>query len=535
MDDLKKRLLSSSARHLWDKIGIFPHHGIDLSLGALRTKNSCGIGEFLDLLPMIDWCHELKLDVLMLLPLNESTLGPSPYHSISSRALHPIHLSLEHLPYLESYPEIKHKLPTLHYLNDTPRIHYEEVFRKKMALLGEYFKMVKKSFLENPDFHHFKENYSWLEPYALFKVLKGKMKQVHWSNWPREIRAPSLPEYEHLVRENHEEITFHIALQHLCFEQLKCVKNYAAAKKVFLKGDIPILLNPDSVDTWTNPHLFDLSLSAGAPPDLYEKEGQYWGCPIYNWEAMRKYTENFKWWKDRLDFAENFYDIFRIDHIVGFFRIWGIPLNQPPNEGRFIPENPALWIPQGKEILKFIHECSNMLPIGEDLGVVPLEVKKCLATLGIAGTKILRWERRWEQGHEFIPYEEYPPLSMTSISTHDMEPLKLWWETMPEDAEAFARFKGWTYSPTLSFEQHKEILRDSHHTPSLFHINLLQDYLSLFPELVWPNPKDERINIPGTQTPFNWTYRFRPSVEVITSHEGLKAAMREILDQSKKE
>lgn len=529
MENLKKQLLSSPARYLWEKIGIYPHHGINLPLGALRSQKSCGIGEFFDLLPMIDWCHELKLDVLMLLPLNESSSDPSPYNSISSKALHPIYLSLANLPYLDSYPEIKRRLEDLRPLNDATRTRYHEVLQKKIAWLWDYFSAVKISFVQNPDFQIFKENHPWLEPYALFKVFKKKMGHHHWSTWPSEMRIPSKTEYDRFLKENEEEILFYSALQHLCFEQLRCVKSYAETKKVFLKGDIPILLNPDSADVWAEPHLFDLTLAAGAPPDMYNSEGQYWACPLFNWEILRKYSENFRWWKDRLNFAEHFYDIFRIDHIVGFFRIWAISLHHSPKEGRYIPEDPSLWVAQGQEILQFLHHNSNMLPIGEDLGTVPFEVKRCLEELGIPGTKIIRWERRWDQHGEFIPYAEYPPLSMTSLSTHDTEPLHLWWQAHPSEAEAFARFKGWAYSPHLSFEQHKEILHDSHHTPSLFHINLLQDYLSLFPELVWPDAKEERINIPGTQDPFNWTYRFRVSVEELAAHEGLRKAMTDLL------
>ncbi|MCB1067590.1 MAG: 4-alpha-glucanotransferase, partial [Simkania sp.] len=367
------------------------------------------------------------------------------------------------------------------------------------------------------------------KPYALFKVLKHKMEQAPWTTWPKELLSPSKGEYDQLIEDNQDDIIFHIALQFLCYEQMKCVKNYSLAKQVFLKGDIPILINPDSVDVWAEPHLFDLTKAAGAPPDAYSSEGQYWGCPLFNWNAMRKYAENYEWWKKRLDFAGHFYDLFRIDHIVGFFRIWGIPHNHSPKAGSYIPADPSEWIPQGQEILQFLHHNSNMLPIGEDLGTVPREIKHCLAKLGIPGTKIIRWERKEDKKRSFIPYDEYPRLSMTSVSTHDTEPLALWWQVQKDEAKAFAEFKGWSYSPTLSFDQHREILRDSHQTPSLFHINLLQDYLSLFPELVWENLKDEQINIPGTTSPFNWTYRFRPSVEEIVSHEGLKKTMRELI------
>jgi 4-alpha-glucanotransferase len=118
---------------------------------------------------------------------------------------------------------------------------------------------------------------------------------------------------------------------------------------------------------------------------------------------------------------------------------------------------------------------------------------------------------------------------MTTVSTHDSETLQLWWQEFPEDAKAFAAFKNWTYSPDLTQAQRLEMLSDAHHTPSLFHINLLQEYLALFPELVWPNPADERINIPGKILPTNWTYRFRLSVEEIISHVKLKQAIKQII------
>ena len=110
---------------------------------------------------------------------------------------------------------------------------------------------------------------------------------------------------------------------------------------------------------------------------------------------MKKKTQ-YKWWKQRLSYASNFYDLFRLDHVVGFFRIWAIPLGKPPTEGGFIPENESLWLSQGKELLEMVLSASAMLPIAEDLGVVPPFVKQCLAEMGICGTKVMRWERKWE-------------------------------------------------------------------------------------------------------------------------------------------
>jgi 4-alpha-glucanotransferase len=164
------------------------------------------------------------------------------------------------------------------------------------------------------------------------------------------------------------------------------------------------------------------------------------------------------------------------------------------------------------------------------LGSVPSSVRTTLAELGICGTKVIRWERRYEQDGSFIPFSDYPKLSLTTVSTHDSDTLQLWWQNSPDEAKAFCAFLGWNYSPDLSFDQRLKLLNDAHHTPSIFHINLLQEYLALFPELVSANPQDERINVPGKVLPANWTYRFRPSIEEIAAHLPLKKAIASVLE-----
>ncbi len=292
-------------------------------------------------------------------------------------------------------------------------------------------------------------------------------------------------------------------------------------------GDIPILVSTESADVWSHPELFDIHWQAGAPPDQYNPEGQCWGFPLYRWDVLRK--THFDWWKQRLTYASHFYDIYRIDHVIGLFRIWAIPNDKSSKEGSFLPSDPDTWEPQGREILEtFINSC-EMLPIAEDLGDVPECVPPVLKEMGICGTKVMRWERNWEEEGRFIPIQYYPPISLTTVSTHDSEPLQLWWKTSPEEAQEFAASKHWEYAPEITHFQHKEILWDSHHTSSLFHINLLQEYLALFPELVAPNPEDERINIPGKLLATNWTYRFRPSVEEIVAHKELAQAIEKVV------
>ena len=219
----------------------------------------------------------------------------------------------------------------------------------------------------------------------------------------------------------------------------------------------------------------------------------------------------------------------RIDHVVGFFRIWGIPEEKKASEGSFFPPDPSLWPAQGREILSMMIDSSPLLPMAEDLGTIPKEVYPVLRDLGICSTKVIRWQRRWDSDKSYIPYSEYDPLSLTTLATPDSDTLSGWWKKFPDEAIPFAHFKQWPYRSDLTKEQRFAILRDAHHTPSYFHINLLQEYLSFFPDLVSTNPDDERINVPGTLLPTNWTYRFRPSVEELLANQPLAETIREIL------
>jgi 4-alpha-glucanotransferase len=308
-------------------------------------------------------------------------------------------------------------------------------------------------------------------------------------------------------------------LQQLACQQMRAVKRYADLRGVLLIGDIPILVNPQSVDVSKNPSLFDLRYSAGAAPDLYSQSGQEWGFPIYCWEEMRK--ENFAWWRERLAFAEQFFHLYRIDHVVGFFRIWAIPQGAHAVDGRYLPADPQLWEAQGREILEMMIDATHMLPLAEDLGTIPEVVPRVLRELGICGTKVMRWQK--------ISPQNYEPISMTTVSTADSEPLNLWWRNAPEEAREFAGQKGWNYEATLLPWQHREILREAHHSASLFHINLLQEYLALFPELVSPDLKKERINVPGTVGPENWSYRCIPTLEEIIKHRGLAEEIQRVI------
>ncbi|MBI3236721.1 MAG: 4-alpha-glucanotransferase [Chlamydiales bacterium] len=526
MEPVHKHLLESITGPLWEKIGIRNRHGINLSLSALYSKESSGIGEFYDLIPLIDWCKKLHIDIIQLLPLNSSEEDPSPYNAISSCAINFVHLSLQKLPYLD-VEKSREKLKTLSELNKSQRVLYQEVLNQKLIFLHEYFEDVKERLIQTQEFKDYISSNPWVEPYALFRSLKDHLNHTPWDTWPNEVKSPSKEQYDKLMQIYQPQILFYMALQYLCYLQLREIHNFAKEAQILLMGDVPILLSPDSADVWQYPEYFDIHLAAGSPPDAYNLQGQYWGFPLFRWDVIRK--NQFLWWKQRLNYASLFFDLFRVDHIVGFFRIWAIPLGKKPEEGCFLPPDETEWDIQGRELIKMITQSSTMLPIAEDLGTVPVSVRPILEEFGICGTKVMRWMRKWDQKEEFIPVGEYPPISLTTVSTHDSPTLQQWWEKSPEEAKAFAQFKNWEYTPILSNAYREEILKESHRSASLFHINLLQEYLALFPELVYANPDEERINVPGQILPTNWTYRFRCSIEELTSHEALAKAMTNIL------
>lgn len=523
--DLQQHLLNSPAGSEWAKIGIQHHHGINLPLFSLHSNSSFGIGEYTDLIPLIDWCNEIGFDVIQLLPLNDTGIDTSPYSALSAFALNPIHLGFEQLPFLMGSPNLMALLQKLRSsLTISQRVDYRQVYLAKRLFLQAYYKEMAPRIMVSESYQHFLSENSWLTPYALFKTLKEAQEWKSWDQWTCADITPQM--YQELCKEYESGIFFHSLVQYLCFDQMEAVKRYADQKKVLLKGDIPILINRESADVWYNRNLFQMQFSAGAPPDMYAQEGQNWGFPTYNWSGHTQ--DDYAWWRQRLKVASQIYNLYRIDHIVGFFRIWSIPLGHSGKEGWYIPEDFNTGMAQGTAVLEMMLQATPMLPIGEDLGNVPNEVRATMRNLGICGTKVMRWERMWNEDRRFIPYCDYLPESMTTVSTHDSETLQLWWHNNPQEARDFSGFKGWEYTPELSLEKHQEILYDSHHTSSLFHINPLQEYLALIPGMTWSDPEDERINVPGIVSEKNWSYRFRNSVEEITASVPLKELMQGI-------
>jgi 4-alpha-glucanotransferase len=437
-------------------------HGIALPLSSIWTERSSGIGEYLDLIPLIDWCADVGFNLIQLLPLNDTGGLASPYSGRSALALHPIHLRPEK------------QIPFRH----TDRVKYRKVLRKKRKL--------KVAPAEG--YEAWAEQNSWLQNYSKFVG---------------EEMGPT---------------------QYRCHLQMKQVREHADKRGVRLMGDIPILLSPDSVDVEVHPELFDTSVAVGCPPDDYSKKGQYWGFPAYKWDAHR--ADGFAWWKRRLHLAEQYFHSYRIDHVVGFFKLWLIPHGKKPIDGAYHPRDFDDWMAQGTELMQMMVDATSMQPIGEDLGVVPTAVRRVLRHLGIATTMFFPWEN--ELG-EYLPGDAYPELSLTTVSTHDSLPLGLWWREIPRLSEKLTRMLDLRWNRELTPELRLDVLKYAHSTNSQLTVNPLQEYLALEPELVHRKLEDERINTPGTHSRKNWSYRFLPSIEQLQQHNGLKAKLKEVL------
>ncbi len=517
----------------WAEIGVRHHHGIAFPLSSIHSATSAGIGEVLDLIPLLSWLEKTGFSILQLLPINDSGNDPSPYMALSAYALHPIYISLNELPNISSLDAFQTLRPELGLLKAKDRLHYQEVLRMKMEILRTYTqKGDGAKILASQDFEKFLTKESdWLYPYALFRALKEKNGGKAWWHFSQYAKRPTdLHSVFSKDPDLHHEVLFWAFLQYILFQQWDIVRTTARQHGIKIMGDLPILVSKDSSDVWWNPELFSLDVSVGAPPDMYAEEGQVWGFPLYKWNRMKQ--ENYTWFSQRLHVQEQLYDLYRIDHIVGLFRFWAIPSGKKAKDGNFIPELPSDWISHGKEHIQVLIKASNMLPIGEDLGVIPDEVRLSMHQFGIPGIKVLRWERNWKlpntQSAPFLDPKRFSPESLVTVSTHDSSTLQGWWNEDPHLCRQFCQDMGLQWSQDFTREHQYHILELSHKASSLFHVNLLQEYLALVPDLSWNDPDFDRINIPGTLSDMNWTWKTRVPVEILIENQELLSFLQKL-------
>ncbi len=522
---------------IFDRPG-FRGAGTAVPVFSLRGEGDFGIGDFRDLRPLVDWAAATGQCIIQLLPVGDTTRRGEwkdsyPYSPISSFALHPLYLRLQEIGVKEdaAFRRVQKEL------NALPELDYPRVFKEKMSRVRKAWQDHGAKDCGSAAFRRFcKANAYWLDEYAEFCARRDSNEPDYWRwiQW-------------HLDRQFAEEAA------------------YARSKGVHFKGDLPIGVSADSADAYFHPQLFNLDSSAGAPPDFFSAEGQNWGFPTYNWDEMAK--DGYAWWKSRLRKMSEYFDAFRIDHILGFFRIWEIPkeyssgsmghfnpaipyrreeieamglpieglfLPDPRNEGcvqpRILPEsaglpqwqqesfgaiyndffyhrNDELWRRNAERKLPELLDATGMLACGEDLGMVPDCVPGVMEHESILSLEMTSMDKG----------RPWPALAVCATSSHDMATLRM----------QFAEENGRDMEPW----EVRRVLWDHLSSQPMLAIFPLQDWVALDGRLRRPDYENERINQPADPA-HHWRFRMHLTMEQLRDATGLRTEVTGLLKDS---
>ena len=534
--------------------------GVLVPLFALRGENDLGIGDIGALREFIDWVAQIGFKLVQLLPINETGADNSPYNAISAMAIEPATLHVAP----NSSPDLTREdfdaavagadLRSLR----LGEVKYRQVKKLKRRILEKAFANFSANASEERqlEFETFcEEEAAWLRDYAFFRVLMEENEDsAAWNRWPAQHQSierarnwlRGLPQDRQAglaTRQN-----FFCYVQWIAHQQWRAIKSYAEERGVALMGDIPFGVSYYSADVFAQPDEFVLDWCGGAPPEPYFKDdaftqkwGQNWGIPLYRWDKMR--ANSFAWWRQRVRAVRRIFHLFRIDHVLGFYRIYAFPWRPRKNKQFFpldwnqmlertsgraphfvprgdeTPENSEANNREGEEYLRVVlDEAGATRVIGEDLGLVPDYVRPNLRALGIAGFKIPQWEARGEQ---VTPGNEYERLSVATYTTHDHKPIRALWEDAFEhptatseqsrfDLAKIAVFAG--FDPRIDrvdFEKHfyPAIMGALFGSEAWLAIVMITDLLG----------RKYRFNVPGTKANLNWTRRMQRSVAQLRS------------------
>ena len=320
--------------------------GTVIPIFSLRSEGSFGVGDFGDLQKMIDWCAKTRQRVLQVLPINDTNMTYTwqdsyPYNSISIYALHPQYTDFRQLPPLKDKERKAYYEALQKELNALPQIDYERMNNAKLAYLRELFAQEGSKMMKTEAFKtFFEQNKDWLVPYAAFCHYRDMYGTASFTEWP-DHKTFTEKERESMSKTTtkiYKEVAFWYFVQFNLDQQMRAAHAYARKQRVILKGDIPIGISRDGVEAWVEPKYFNLNGQAGAPPDAFSADGQNWGFPTYNWDVML--ADGCQWWVRRFRKMAEYFDAYRIDHVLGFFRIWEIPM--PHKSGLMGQFSPAL-------------------------------------------------------------------------------------------------------------------------------------------------------------------------------------------------
>ena len=441
-----------------------------------------------------------------ILPLSPTGYGDSPYQAFSAFAGN---------PYLID-PELLHQqgLLTQQELaafdwGDGSRVDYGKLHRDREKLLRLAF----CRFSPDEEYQSFLQQNPWLEDYALFMAIKGRFGGQSWHTWPLPLMMHTRVALAACKLEQDEDIRFQYFVQYLFHRQWHALKQYANDRGVRIVGDVPIYVPLDSADVWANPELFLLDetrrpqMVAGCPPDSFSADGQLWGNPLYNWEKMK--ASDYRWWIQRLAAAVQMYDVVRLDHFRGFESYWAIPAEDTTAVN-------GKWMPgPGSDFIQAMHKAfPNKTFIAEDLGFITEEVRQLQLESGYPSMKVLEFAFDSREAGNYLPHL-YPNNSVCYTGTHDNATLKQWFDEAAAEDVATAR----TYLGLHEAEGYVwGMIRGAMSSISDLCIVQMQDYLQLGGEA--------RMNIPGTLSTSNWSWRAEPGFATEALSERIRKITR---------
>ena len=577
--------------------------GTVIPIFSLRSKGSFGVGDFGDLKQMIDWCAKTKQRVLQVLPINDTNMTYTwqdsyPYNSISIYALHPQYTDFRQLPALKD-PERKAYYDALQQeLNALPQIDYERMNNAKLAYLRELYAQEGSRTMKSEAFKQFfAQNKEWLVPYAAFCHYRDLYGTATFNEWP-DHKTFTPQEREAMSKSTtkiYKEVAFWYYVQFNLDQQMRAAHAHARKNKVILKGDIPIGISRDGVEAWVEPKYFNLNGQAGAPPDPFSADGQNWGFPTYDWDAML--ADGCSWWVRRFRKMAEYFDAYRIDHVLGFFRIWEIPVPEKSglmgqfapalglsreeieaygvqfNDGLFLVDhkrddrwhpriavqyqeaynqlsddqkyhfnqlyndyfyrrNNQFWYTEAMKKLPKLTQATRMLVCAEDLGMVPDCVPWVMNELRILSLEIQSMPK--DPTTRFGHLSRNPYRSVDTISTHDMATLRQWWDEDEERTQSYFNsmlYRGGPAPHPLPDWLAKDIVSRHLTSPSMLCLLSFQDWMSIDEKLRLPDENAERINIPANPRHY-WRYRMHLTIEQLLAADDLNNEISTLIIQS---
>lgn len=487
--------------------------GVLVPLFSIPSSTSWGIGEIPDLPKFARWLERAGLDFVQLLPVNEMAEGQnSPYSALTAMAIDPLFVAIGELPeFIEAGGEASLAAADRERLaaaRAAANVDYATVRDLKGRVLREAFDAFERrdwrgGTARAAAFTSFVEQSRWwIEDYALFRALRDENHARHWIEWDEGVSRRDPVALESARKRLARPILYYKWLQWVAGDQWERARRDCGAIGIF--GDFPFVVSGDSADVWARQHEFRVDASAGVPPDAFSETGQDWGLPVYRWDVIAAGGD--EWIRQRAARYVAMYDGFRIDHLVGFYRTY---FRERDGRAAFIPPDEPSQLSQGERVMRRLLETGDRL-IAEDLGTVPDFVRESLARLGLAGMKVLRWEREWHtEGQPFRDPAQYPVNSVATTGTHDTETLAEWWDTGDERERRAARdipaLRDAGVSPDEPFSPH---VRDA----------LLTAIFGAASELVLLPIQDifgwrDRINVPAVVNDINWSWRLPWTLE----------------------